>query len=82
MLDRDSIQSMKQVGEYSSLGIQMVTIIAIFGAIGWWLDVRFDTKPWAMLIGCLIGVGGGMYYFIRAVLHANAEADKKNTQSD
>ncbi len=77
MLDSDSIKTMKQLGEYSSLGIQMVVIIAIFGGIGWWIDSRFSLKPWGMLIGCLFGAGGGMYFFIRAILRANLEAGEE-----
>jgi F0F1-type ATP synthase assembly protein I len=77
MLDSDSKKSIKQLGEYSSLGIQMVGIIAVFGGIGWWIDSRFSLKPWGMMFGCLLGAGGGMYYFIRAIIQANREADEE-----
>lgn len=77
LLDPESMESLSKLGEYSSLGIQMVACIAVFGGLGWWADRSWDTKPWLLLIGCLFGAGGGMYYFIRAVTNANRDADAK-----
>ena len=77
ILDPDSIKAMQQLGEYSTLGIQMVGTIILFGGLGWWADHSLNTKPWGMLIGCLIGIGGGLFSFIRAVQRANKEADKQ-----
>jgi ATP synthase protein I len=35
---------------------------------GFFLDRRFGTKPWLLVVGALLGVSGGFYSFIRAVI--------------
>jgi len=39
-----------------------------FGAIGYWLDARFGTKPWLLLAGLVLGMIGGFVNFFRLVL--------------
>lgn len=84
MLDRESIKSLAALGEYSALGIQMVTTIGVFGVLGWWLDGKWNTEPIFLLVGCMIGVAGGIYLFIRAVQKINKKWERlekeKNTK--
>jgi ATP synthase protein I len=35
---------------------------------GFFLDRQFDTKPWLLITGALLGVSGGFYSFIRVVM--------------
>jgi ATP synthase protein I len=36
--------------------------------LGWWLDARWGTGPWLLLVGILLGIGAGFYNFFRAVI--------------
>ena len=46
--------------------------------IGRWLDGKFDTAPWLMIVGGLIGSAGGMVSFIRTALSVGrSESDKQ-----
>lgn len=35
---------------------------------GWWLDKKLGTSPWLVVVGSVLGVGGGLTVFLRAVL--------------
>jgi ATP synthase protein I len=35
---------------------------------GFFLDRRFGTKPWLLVVGAVLGVSAGFYSFIRAVI--------------
>ncbi|MBI1950335.1 MAG: AtpZ/AtpI family protein [Acidobacteria bacterium] len=37
----------------------LVAPVVAFGAIGYWLDRRFGTKPWLLLAGLILGMIGG-----------------------
>lgn len=77
MLDRDSVKAWAAIGEYSSLGIQMVGTIAVCAGLGWYMDRAWSTKPWGLLLGALFGATGGMIAFIRAVLKANRDSEQE-----
>ena len=40
----------------SSIGLAMVLSIVFGLAIGYWVDHTWDTKPWGLLIGLLVGI--------------------------
>lgn len=51
--------------KYTSAGFQMIAVILIFTYAGIYLDKRFDTKPWLMLLFTLSGIFGSLYQLIR-----------------
>jgi len=60
-------QSLRAAAGLLGLGMQFaVTIVACLG-IGYWLDSRFDTQPWALLAGGIIGIIGGFLQFLKTV---------------
>jgi ATP synthase protein I len=46
----------------------MTGSVALGTLSGFFLDRRFGTKPWLLVAGALLGVSGGFYSFIRAVI--------------
>lgn len=40
-------------------GLQFGVVICIFALLGNWLDGKFETKPWLLVAGVLIGFVGG-----------------------
>lgn len=67
--DRDSF--MMAFGIYGALGFQLVAsiLVGVFG--GQWLDKKFGTEPWLMMLGLFLGVGAGFYNLFRVVLWKN-----------
>jgi F0F1-type ATP synthase assembly protein I len=50
----------------TGLGVEFMVAVALMGAIGWWADGRFDTKPWLTLAGVVVGFAVGLWTVIRA----------------
>jgi ATP synthase protein I len=74
--EKNSRQStMQQLGPYMGLGIQLAAAMVAFGALGWWLDTKFATTPWLLIIGIVMGATGGMIHLIRTAVRSNPRAD-------
>jgi F0F1-type ATP synthase assembly protein I len=50
------------------MGFELSASVAGFALLGLWIDRRYDTGPWGVLIGSLLGVTGGLYNLIRTSL--------------
>jgi F0F1-type ATP synthase assembly protein I len=75
-------KAVRSVGPLLSAGIQLaVTVVAMF-FIGRWLDGKFDTSPWLMIVGGLIGSAGGLISFIRTAMAVGRAESKKEPSSD
>jgi len=66
----------KELGPYLNLGMQLVVTIALMALLGWWLDKKFDTEPWLMVILSFLGAVAGMVNFIKIAL-ASTKKEKK-----
>lgn len=42
-------------------GVELGGVVAVLVLLGWWLDRRLGSTPWAMLGGLIVGFVGGMY---------------------
>lgn len=63
---------------YSGLGVELVGAVAALAAVGYWIDRRFDSSPWGVLVGAGIGIVGGMWNLIRVGLRASREQNSRN----
>lgn len=61
----------------SSVGIQLVvsTVIGLF--LGLWLDKKFDTAPWLMLLGLVIGIASGFKNLYEVAKRYGFDDDKE-----
>ncbi len=66
---------LRSFAPYLTMGIQLALSIVVFFFIGKWLDGRFNTTPWLMLGGLLIGGVGGMIKFITSVTKLAQQQD-------
>ena len=62
---------------YSGVGLELAGAIAGFALIGHWIDGRFGTSPWGILVGVALGLVGGLYNLVRESLAAMREADRE-----
>lgn len=54
-------------GRYAGLGLQYALTIALLAGIGWWLDTRWETTPWCLVVGAVLGSVAGFFNLVRAV---------------
>jgi F0F1-type ATP synthase assembly protein I len=59
---------------YSGVGLELAGATAGLALIGYWVDGRFGTRPWGVVIGAILGLVGGLYNLIRESLAAVREA--------
>ena len=64
---------MKAAGQASSIGFVLVISIAIGYFFGSWLDRRFGTEPWLMLVFTLLGITAGFIQVIRIAISLSKE---------
>lgn len=49
---------------YATSGLELVGILLVCIAIGYWIDHEAGSEPWGVLIGAVIGIVGGLFRFI------------------
>ncbi|MBL7686127.1 MAG: AtpZ/AtpI family protein [Deltaproteobacteria bacterium] len=78
MSDRDSLY--RAMGLYSGLGIQLVVSVMVGVYAGDWLDKRWQTAPFMLMLGLFLGAGSGFYQLFRVANLMNER--KKNSDSE
>ena len=59
---------------YSGVGLELAGATAGLALVGYWVDSKYGTSPWGILIGVAIGIVGGLYNLVRESLAAIREA--------
>ncbi len=60
-----------QYAKYGGLGMQLAATVGVMVFIGYWLDNKFNTSPWLIIIFSFLGVFTGMYSFIKTVIKSD-----------
>jgi F0F1-type ATP synthase assembly protein I len=60
----------RQWYQMAGLGVEFIVAILILGGLGYWLDGRWGTRPWLMVIGGAAGFALGMWHMVRAAMKA------------
>ena len=50
---------------FSGVGVVLLAAIGVGAVLGLWLDDTFDTKPWLMVAGILLGMTAGFVHMYR-----------------
>ena len=66
-LTKEGRTSLDDMARYGSLGIQYAGTIVVLGALGYWADSAFDTLPWFLIAGILLGSVGGFISLVKKV---------------
>jgi F0F1-type ATP synthase assembly protein I len=57
----------------AGLGFELLAAIVGFAFVGYWIDRHYETEPWGLVIGAVLGIVGGLYNFIHAAIRATRE---------
>ena len=60
-------------GKFASVGLEVAAGVGLGVAVGYWIDGRFHTSPWGILIGAAIGFAAGMYMLFKEAGKANRQ---------
>jgi len=60
-------------GKMASVGLEVAVGVGLGLAVGYWIDRKFKTDPWGMLIGAAIGFAAGMYMLFKDVTRLNKD---------
>ena len=55
---------------HSGVGLQLAGATAGLALLGHWIDGRYGTAPWGILVAVVIGIVGGLYNLVRESLAA------------
>lgn len=61
-------EAMRAAGPYLHVGWVLVLTILLGVLIGRWIDARWGTEPAFLLVGAILGIVLGLYYFLSTVL--------------
>jgi len=79
MRDEQQRASRRPPMALAGLGFELLAAVAGFAFVGFWIDRHYETEPWGLLIGALLGIIGGIYNFIRSATRA-IRADSEKAQ--
>ena len=66
-------QSKSRTARLAGLGVELVAVVLGFSLFGAWIDRRYGSAPWGVVVAALLGLVGGMLNFLRAALAAVRE---------
>ena len=66
---------------YSQI-VSVALTMVLPAAAGYWMDSRFGTSPWLVVVGAALGLSGGMVQLLRGVGVAKRKAEDKHQGSD
>jgi F0F1-type ATP synthase assembly protein I len=66
----------KEVGPYLGIGFQLAATVVIMVFLGRWLDQKFGKGSLFTLIFAFLGVGIGLYNFIKTVIDFSKKSGK------
>ena len=79
--DSGIAKSLRDVGPYLGLGLQLAVTIVAFVLIGSWLDDKFSQNYIFTLIAGVCGIGIGLYNLIRTVTYLEKRSKIKNEKN-
>lgn len=53
----------------AGMGVELAGTVGVACLLGYWIDTRFGTSPWGIVILATVGVVGGLYNLIRHAVH-------------
>ena len=60
--------NLRSLGNYLGLGMQLAATVGVMVWLGYWLDNKFHTSPWLILIFSFLGIISGLYNFLKTVI--------------
>jgi F0F1-type ATP synthase assembly protein I len=59
--ESDDARAARTASKYAGVGLQFAASIVLFLYLGQWVDRRFGSEPWGLLVGVFVGAGAAFY---------------------
>ncbi len=60
--------NLRSLGNYLGLGMQLAATVGVMVLLGYWLDNKFKTSPWLILVFSFLGIISALYNFLKTVI--------------
>jgi F0F1-type ATP synthase assembly protein I len=70
-------EAYRKAGPYLGAVWSLIGSVGVWTAVGLWLDRKFNTAPWLVVVGSLGGMGVGFYVFFKRLSAADKQAREK-----
>jgi ATP synthase protein I len=74
------MQSLKGIGPYGTVGLDMVLAVVVGLLGGRWLDQRLGTRGWLTVIGFLFGVAASFNILWKAAKRLREETEREDRE--
>ena len=64
---QEAASSFQKAAPYINISYVLLASIVMFGALGWWLDGYFQTRPLLTVLGVLSGLFLGFYNLFKLI---------------
>jgi ATP synthase protein I len=78
LLNREQREQLKQMGSFSTIGLELGLSIALGYLGGEWLDGKLGTEPWLKWIGLGLGLAAGGVSLYRVVRRAQRVMEEED----
>lgn len=67
---RGEQRQIQQWYRMTGVGVEFIVAVLLLGGLGWWLDSRWQTTPWLMLVGGAVGFAVGLWLMVRTAFRS------------
>jgi F0F1-type ATP synthase assembly protein I len=64
--------------QLAGLGVELAGAVGGGCLLGYWVDCRFGTQPWGLVIGASVGIVGGLYNLVRKAVHESVRTGTRS----
>lgn len=72
-MSSESERMWKLASRFMAVGIEMVAAVVLPSLLGSWLDDKFDTAPYCLYAGLVIGIGAAVRTVVRVAKHTHLD---------
>jgi F0F1-type ATP synthase assembly protein I len=66
----------RKFGRYAGVGLQFAVAVIVFFYAGQWVDRKFGSDPWGVVVGVFVGAGAAFYGMYRQLM-ADLQRDER-----
>jgi ATP synthase protein I len=65
-----------EIRNFRNLGIELVANTFVGLALGYWLDKKFNSSPWLLIAGILLGSAAGFLQIYKVLFYEEKKKEK------